>query len=32
MRDLAVDPRIRVDRMIGVYLGERPYHFDGVDV
>ena len=32
MRDLAADPRIRVDRMFGVYLGERPYHFDGIDV
>lgn len=21
-----------VDRMIGIYTGEQPYHFDGVDV
>jgi predicted AAA+ superfamily ATPase len=32
MRDLHASGRLAVDRMIGVYLGESPYHFDGVDV
>ena len=32
MRDLQTLPGIRVDRMIGVYTGERSYHFDGLDV
>lgn len=32
MRDLAAQPGIRVERMIGVYTGEKSYHFDGLDV
>ena len=32
MRDLSARPGIRVDRMVGVYTGERAYHFDGLDV
>jgi uncharacterized protein len=32
MRGLAESGKLRVDRMIGVYLGDTAYHFDGVDV
>jgi hypothetical protein len=32
MRDLSAHPGIQVDRMIGVYTGERAWHFDGLDV
>jgi predicted AAA+ superfamily ATPase len=32
MRSLAAEPAVKVDRMIGVYTGPRPYHFDGLDV
>ena len=32
MRDLKTRPGIVVDRMIGVYTGERSYHYDGLDV
>ncbi len=32
MRDLQSLPGINVERMIGVYAGERSYHFDGLDV
>ena len=32
MRDLQTLSGIRVDKMIGVYTGERSYHFDGLDV
>ena len=32
MRDLQKLGGIVVDRMIGVYTGERSYHFDGLDV
>ena len=32
MRDLNALSGIRVDRMIGLYTGERSYHFDGLDV
>jgi len=32
MRSLSESDRIHVDKMIGVYLGRRAYHFDGVDV
>jgi predicted AAA+ superfamily ATPase len=32
MRDLQTLSGIKVDRMIGVYTGERSYHFDGLDV
>lgn len=32
MRDMAADDRIEVKRMIGVYRGNRRYHFDGLDV
>ena len=32
MRSLTNDSRIHVDRMIGVYTGNRAYHYDGVDV
>lgn len=32
MRNLAADDRIDVKRMIGVYRGQRAYHFDGLDV
>ena len=32
MRSLAADGRIEVQRQIGVYRGNRSYHFDGVDV
>jgi predicted AAA+ superfamily ATPase len=32
MRDLAARPGVQVERSLGVYLGPRRYHFDGVDV
>lgn len=32
MRSLNNHSRIHVDKMIGVYTGNRAYHFDGVDV
>lgn len=32
MRSLATDGRLLVDRMIGVYRGNRSYHFEGLDV
>jgi predicted AAA+ superfamily ATPase len=32
MRFLSKDPRIHVAKMMGVYMGERTYHFDGIDV
>ncbi len=32
MRSLREDGRIRVDRMIGIYTGDRSYHFDGLEV
>jgi predicted AAA+ superfamily ATPase len=32
MRDLQRMPGIRVDHMIGVYTGDRAYHYDGLDV
>lgn len=32
MRGLGGHPGIQVDRMIGVYTGERAYRFDGLDV
>ena len=32
MRSLSNYSRIHVDKMIGVYTGNRAYHFDGVDV
>jgi predicted AAA+ superfamily ATPase len=32
MRSLSAHDQIHVDRMIGVYTGERAYHFDGLDV
>lgn len=32
MRDLASNPSIVVERMIGVYTGNETYHFDGLDV
>ena len=32
MRSLARADRIHVDKMVGIYTGERAYHFDGVDV
>lgn len=32
MRGLAESGKLRVDRMIGIYLGDTAYHFDGVDV
>ena len=32
MRGLAESGSLRVDRMVGVYLGDTAYHFDGVDV
>jgi len=32
MRDLAANPALHVDRMIGVYTGPRSYRFDNVDV
>jgi predicted AAA+ superfamily ATPase len=32
MRDLQKRGGITVDKMIGVYTGERSYHFDGLDV
>ncbi len=32
MRSLHADRRISVDHMIGVYAGERAYHFDGLEV
>lgn len=32
MRSLSQSDQLQVDKMIGVYLGKRSYHFDGVDV
>ncbi len=32
MRDLSNFSQLHVDRMIGIYTGSQPYHFDGVDV
>jgi len=32
MRDLRARPGVSVERMIGVYTGERSYRFDGLDV
>ena len=32
MRSLSSSDRIHVDRMIGIYMGKRAYHFDGIDV
>jgi predicted AAA+ superfamily ATPase len=32
MRGLADSGKLRLDRMIGIYLGDATYHFDGVDV
>jgi len=32
MRLLSSSDRIHVDRMIGIYMGKRAYHFDGLDV
>jgi predicted AAA+ superfamily ATPase len=32
MRSLKTSARIEVDRMIGVYTGQRTYHFNGLDV
>ena len=32
MRGLHTESGIKVDRMIGVYTGERSYHYDGLDV
>ena len=32
MRDLAALGGVDVERMIGVYTGERGYHFDGLSV
>jgi predicted AAA+ superfamily ATPase len=32
MRSLSKDPRIHVDKMLGVYLGERAYLFEGIEV
>lgn len=32
MRSLDQQDNIHVDRMIGIYMGNRTYHFDGVDI
>ncbi len=32
MRSLSKSDRIHVDKMIGIYTGNRAYHFDGIDV
>jgi predicted AAA+ superfamily ATPase len=32
MRSLGISDRIHVDKMIGIYMGKRAYHFDGLDV
>ena len=32
VRELAASRRVEVSRMMGVYAGERAYHFDGFDV
>lgn len=32
MRRLATNPKIRIERSIGIYLGTRAYAFEGVDV
>ncbi len=32
MRSLTKDTPVQIDRMIGVYMGNRSYHYDGVDV
>ena len=32
MRSLNESDKLQVDKMIGVYMGKRAYHFDGVDV
>ena len=32
MRGMAEGGSLRIDRMVGVYLGDRPLQFDGLDV
>ena len=32
MRGMAASGKLRIDRMVGVYLGDTAYHFDGIDV
>ncbi|MBU1163173.1 MAG: DUF4143 domain-containing protein [Proteobacteria bacterium] len=32
MRSLSSSDRIHVDKMIGIYMGKRAYHFDGLDI
>jgi hypothetical protein len=32
MRSVQNSDKIQVDRMIGVYTGQRMYHFNGLDV
>ena len=32
MRGMAASGQLRIDRMVGVYLGDTAYHFDGIDV
>lgn len=32
MLSLQESDHVEVDKMIGVYLGQRPYAFDGVDI
>jgi len=32
MRSLRAHKNIRVDKMVGIYTGNRAYHFDGIDV
>ena len=32
MRDLESRSGVVVERMIGVYTGPRPYHYEGLDV
>jgi hypothetical protein len=32
MRSLYAHKSIHVDKMVGIYTGNRAYHFDGIDV
>ena len=32
MREMGASPGIKVERVIGVYAGNRTYHYDGLDV
>ena len=32
MRSLYAHDSIHVDKMIGIYMGKRVYHFEGIDI